>query len=100
MYIKKKLIKEINLSDNKDLLEELYRFLTLENEIQEPYQLSEEQQSAIAEARNQIKEGDYLTNDDANKEIDQWLDKLSGREEVKKILLKFSNTGRTNRATT
>lgn len=73
--IKKKLIEEINLSNNKDLLEELYRFLNLENEMQETYKLDNEQISAVAEAREQIKKGEYLTNDDANQEIDEWLDK-------------------------
>lgn len=72
--IKKKLIEEINLSENRDLLEEFYRFLNLENEIQETYKLSMEQNSAIAEARNQIRNGDYLTNEQANHEIDKWLD--------------------------
>lgn len=32
MEIEKKLINEINLSKNKNLLEEFYRFLNLENE--------------------------------------------------------------------
>lgn len=73
--IKKKLINEINLSKNKSLLEELYRFLNLENEVHELYQLNTEQQSAIAEARKQITNGDYLTDDEANQEIDEWLDK-------------------------
>ncbi|SDX11763.1 hypothetical protein [Aequorivita viscosa] len=73
--IKKKLIEEINLSNNKDLLEELYRFLNLENETQETYKLDMEQISAVAEAREQIKKGEYLTNDDANQEIDEWLNK-------------------------
>lgn len=73
--IKKKLIEEINLSNNKDLLEELYRFLNLENEMQETYKLDMEQISAVAEAREQIKKGEYLTNDDANQEIDEWLNK-------------------------
>jgi PHD/YefM family antitoxin component YafN of YafNO toxin-antitoxin module len=73
--IKKKLIDQINLSNNKNLLEELYRFLNLENEIQELYQLNTEQQSAIAEARKQITNGDHLTDDEANQEIDEWLDK-------------------------
>ena len=72
--IKRKLINEVNLSDNKDLLEEFYRFLNLENEMQDTYKLSEEQNFAIAEARNQIKNGDYLTNDQANQEIDKWLE--------------------------
>lgn len=45
--IKKKLINEINLSSNKNLLDEFYRFLNLENEIQEKYKLNADQNSAI-----------------------------------------------------
>jgi len=73
--IKKKLINQINLSKNKSLLEEFYRFLNLENETYEIYELNLGQTSAIAEAREQIKNGDYLTNEQANQEIDQWLSK-------------------------
>lgn len=73
LEIKKKLIDEITLSDNKGLLEELYRFLNLENEAQETYQLSGEQHSAIAEARDQIKNGDYLTHEEANQDIEKRL---------------------------
>lgn len=73
--VKKKLIKEINISTNKDLLNEFYNYLHQENKIQEPYQLSDEQNLEIREAREQIKKGDLLTNDEANKEIDQWLGK-------------------------
>lgn len=73
--IRKKLINEINLSKNKGLLEELYHFLNLENEIQETYELSAEQKSAIAEAREQIKNDNYLTNEQANQEIEKWLNK-------------------------
>lgn len=71
--IKKKLINEINLSSNKNLLDEFYRFLNLENEIQETYKLNADQNSAITEAREQIKNGDYLTNEKANQEINEWL---------------------------
>ncbi|HET8736616.1 MAG TPA: hypothetical protein VFM69_08445 [Pricia sp.] len=73
--IKKQLIHEINLSDNKRLLEEIYRFLNLENEFQEAFILSSEQKSAIAEARSQIENGDYLTHDEANRDIEKWLNK-------------------------
>lgn len=66
--IKTKLINEINLSKNKNLLEELYRFLNLENQPEETYRLSAEQNMAIANAREQIKNGDYLTNEKANQE--------------------------------
>ena len=75
MEIKKKLINEINLSNNKSLLEEFYRFINLENEIQDVFHLNAEQLIAIEEAREQIKNGDYLTNDIANQEIDEWLNK-------------------------
>jgi hypothetical protein len=73
--IKKKLINEINLSKNKNLLEEFYRFLNLENEFEKTYKLNKEQKSAIVEARDQIKNGDSLTNEEANQEIDEWLSK-------------------------
>lgn len=73
--IKKKLINEINLSKNKDLLEEFYHFLNLENEIERTYKLNVEQKSAVADAREQIKNGDYLSNDEANQEMDEWLSK-------------------------
>jgi len=73
--LKKKLINEINLSKNKNLLEEFYYFLNLENEIQETYKFDAEQNSAIVEAREQIKNGNYLTNEQANQEIDEWLNK-------------------------
>ena len=73
--LRKKLIDEINLSKNKGLLEEFYHFLNLENEIQETYKLNIEQKSAIAEAREQIKNGEYLSNEQANQEIEEWLNR-------------------------
>lgn len=73
--IKKKLINEINSSTNKNLLEELYNYLNQENDIQKTYKLSKDQNAAIQEARNQIKTGEYLTNEQANQEIEEWLNK-------------------------
>jgi hypothetical protein len=73
--IKKRLIQEIKLSSNKNLLEEFYNYLNQENKTQEDYKLSEEQNFAIKEARNQIKNGDYLSNEEADQEIEEWLNK-------------------------
>ncbi|NEV94403.1 hypothetical protein G3567_09635 [Psychroflexus sp. YR1-1] len=67
------MIEEINISTNKDLLNEFYNYLHQENKIQEPYQLSDEQNLEIREVREQIKKGDLLSNTEANYEIDQWL---------------------------
>ena len=52
---------------------EFYHFLNLENENPETYSLNSEQNSAIAEAREQIKNDDNLTNGHANQEIDDCL---------------------------
>ncbi len=71
--IREKLIREINSSNNKNLLEELYHYLDQENKIQETYNLSDEQKLTIEEAREQINNGDYLTSKEANQEIDEWL---------------------------
>lgn len=73
--IKKKLINEIKLSQNKNLLKEFYHFLNRENEIQEIYELNSEQNAAIAEVREQIKSDESLTDEQASQEIDEWLNK-------------------------
>jgi hypothetical protein len=44
-------------------------------ELAETYKLNAEQRSAIAEDREQIKNGDFLTNEQADQEIDEWLNK-------------------------
>ena len=41
----------------------------------EVYKLTDDQRKAIHEARQQIKNGQFLTDEQANKEIDEWLNK-------------------------
>lgn len=69
--IREKLIREINSSHNKNLLEELYRYLDRENKTQKTYNLSDEQKLAVEEAREQVNNGDYLTSEEASQEIDE-----------------------------
>jgi hypothetical protein len=73
--LKKRLIDKIQKTDNENLLEEAFRLLQLESEDIEVYKLSDEQKSAVNEAREQIKRGEFLTDDEANKDIDEWLNK-------------------------
>lgn len=37
------------------------------------YELSTDQENRVAEARKEYKNGDYITNEEAENEIDQWL---------------------------
>jgi ABC-type Mn2+/Zn2+ transport system ATPase subunit len=71
--VKKKLIDKIQASDDAHLLEEMLRLIESESQDLGIYQLSREQQQAIEQAKAQIDKGQYLSNDEANDEIDQWL---------------------------
>jgi hypothetical protein len=71
--LKKRLIRKINDIDNNELLEEMYRMLETEEADMEIYKLSKNQKSAVEEAQDQIRNGKYLTDKQADKEIDEWL---------------------------
>ena len=73
--LRKRLIDKIQETDNENLLEEAYRLLELETENIDVYKLTVDQRKAVTEARQQIKDGKFLTDDQANKEIDGWLSK-------------------------
>lgn len=73
--LKERLIDRIKEIDDEDILAEAYRLLGTDSDLEEPYHLNSEQKTAIDEARAQIKNGNYLTNNQANKEIDEWLNK-------------------------
>ena len=71
--IRKRLIDKIqNIQDGR-ILEEAYRLLELDIEDADIYKLNNSQKEAIAVARKQIKKGQFLTEEQANKEIDEWL---------------------------
>jgi hypothetical protein len=73
--LRRRLIDKIQKTENDDLLEEAYRLLTLETEDIEKFKLNNDQKKAIAEARLQINNGQFLTDEQSNKEIDEWLNK-------------------------
>ncbi len=70
--LKEKLIDKIRQTNDQVLLDELSALM----ELQEPeaiYLLTDHQKKAITEAREQIAKGDYLSNEQADKEVDEWL---------------------------
>ena len=73
LELKKRLIDKIQNTQDNRILEEAYRLLELEMEDIEIYKLNEDQKKAISEARQQIKNGQFLTEELANKEINEWL---------------------------
>ncbi|MGB7784494.1 MAG: hypothetical protein WBL27_00185 [Salinimicrobium sp.] len=71
--IKEKLIAEIKQVENVQLLEVLYKILTSREK--EEYIINEEQILAIEEAREQYRKGEFLGNEEVDREIQQWLKK-------------------------
>ena len=71
--LKEKLINSINKTDNEELLHEVYRLLEIENEDIEVYKLSDEQRMAISISQQQIKNREFITNQEADNEIEEWL---------------------------
>jgi hypothetical protein len=73
--LRKKLIEKINETKDENLLEVAYRLLESEAEDSEIYKLSSEQKNVVHESQEQIKKGDFLSNEQSDKEIDEWLNK-------------------------
>jgi len=73
--LKKKLIKRINNIEDELLLQEVSRLLGFEEDESDIYYFSEEQRKSIEEAQECIKRGEFLTDEEANKEVDEWLGK-------------------------
>ena len=74
--LKERLIKKINETNDQNTLEEVYRLLNI-NFDDEVYILSEEQRSAVNEGLEQIKNGQYLTPEEAHKQTEEWLKRKS-----------------------
>jgi len=71
--IKSKVISKINETNDTELLNEVYNLF--DENTNEIICLADEHKNAIQKAITQIENGKYLTNADANKEIDEWLNK-------------------------
>ncbi len=72
--LKKRVLKKIENINEDYLLEEVLALIEFETS-SASIELSTDQKSAIDEARAQIKRGEVYTNEEVDKEIDQWLNK-------------------------
>jgi uncharacterized protein YkvS len=72
--LKRRVIGRINKVNDYSLLMDLMRILD-DSDDNEIHRLSQKHKNAIQTAINQIENGEFLTNDQADKEIDEWLNK-------------------------
>ena len=71
--LKKLIIGKIDDLDDAELLNAIYKLMDYNSSEGKIYKTNNEQKSAISMAQEQIKNGDYTSNEDLEKEIDKWL---------------------------
>ena len=73
--LKNLLIEKIKVTDDSILLEEATRLFDVEIEETEVYVFSDSERADIIEARQQIKNGESFTHEQANQMVNEWLRK-------------------------
>ncbi|MFW6328279.1 MAG: hypothetical protein ACOC2F_08220 [Bacteroidota bacterium] len=73
--LRHKVIDKINKLDDESLLNDLIKLIDDTVNEDQIYRLSDNHKKAICTAIDQIAKGDYLTNEQSNQEIDEWLNK-------------------------
>ena len=68
------LIQKISSTQDERILQEVNRLLEIGLD-EEVYQLTDEQKAAVEEAKEQIRNGQSMSHEEANKEIEEWLKK-------------------------
>lgn len=73
--MKKQLIDKIQSKEDANILEEVYRILEVSTQEVDMIVLSDDQKAKINCGIKDIEEGRYLTHEEANREIKEWLKK-------------------------
>ncbi|MFN8246591.1 MAG: hypothetical protein U0T56_09450 [Ferruginibacter sp.] len=73
--MRKLLIDKINSTNDENVLEEIYRILEAGDIEVEMVILSEDQKALIDEGLKNLEEGKVLSNEEANRQIEEWLRK-------------------------
>jgi len=74
--LKAMIIEKIHMIDDHHLLMETTRLINIEIPIEEKeFVFSNSQATKVKNALHQIENGEFLTAEEANKEIDEWLKK-------------------------
>jgi hypothetical protein len=73
--LKEKLIAQISSTNDGELLHQISRVIDLEVQIDETYRLSPDEFKAVKDGVDQIDNGLFLSNEEANKLIDKYLGK-------------------------
>ena len=71
--LKKKIRGKLDKIEDKQVLELIYRFVASQEDNSKPYRLTERQITGIKSGLADVKAGRLTSNEDFQKELDQWL---------------------------
>lgn len=81
--LKEKLIARINNTNDQELLDQISRLIDFESRIDDVYKMSPGEIEAVKEGLTQLDNGQWITNEEANKRADEWLENNSHRNSKK-----------------
>ena len=73
--LKEKLIAEIRNTDNVELLDHLSDVIEFESNVGDIHVMSPGEIEAVNDGLEQFKKGQWVSHEEANREIDEWLKK-------------------------
>jgi len=71
--LKKRVIRKIFSIEDEILLKDVSKLIGVSCDEEEIYHLSDKQLKAVEEAQEQYLRGEYVTNEELEKEIEEWL---------------------------
>ena len=73
VQLKEKIITKIGATDNEELLEHISDLIDFEHE--EFHQMSPGEIEAVNEGLEQLRNGQWISHEEANRQVDEWLKK-------------------------
>jgi len=77
--LREKLIKRIRDIDNGEILNQIARLVHFEEKFDEVYIMSPEEIEAVEDGRRQIENGEWISDEESNKHVDEWLNKYDNK---------------------
>ena len=75
---KEELIAKIAVTENGELLEQIARLIDFESDVSGIHQMSREETAAVQEGLTQLDNGQWITNEESNNQVTEWLKKYGG----------------------
>lgn len=72
--------RRIDEVDSEELLKKVIFWLDINTGLEEPYELTKAEQQAVQEGLEDYKKGDYVTDEELDKEMDECEEKINSEE--------------------